>query len=207
MALPDGARSARGCRLSRRAGPAPGDPGPVGQRQDHAVPCAGRPVAVRPGHGPHTRGCAQSCSCRRSPICPIGTLREALCYPDKPGRPQRRRDRRGADACAARPSRRPAGRERQLVDGRCRRASSSGCPSPARCWSSPTGCSSTRRARPWTRRPRRTMYRLLAERLPGVDHGQHRAQAQRRRVPRPPARAGPGAAGGSRMTDLAPAGG
>ena len=44
-----------------------GDPGAVGQRQDHPVSRAGRPVAVRPGQGPHPARAPRCCSCRRSP--------------------------------------------------------------------------------------------------------------------------------------------
>ena len=69
------------------------------------------------GHGPHSRRAPRSCSCRRSPTCPIGTLREALCYPDKPETHSDAEIGEALSCLRARPLRRPPGRERQLVDG------------------------------------------------------------------------------------------
>ena len=50
----------------------------------------------------------------------------------------------------------------------CRSASSSAWRSPARSWPSPTGCSSTRRPRLSTSRPRQEVYRIIREKLPNT---------------------------------------
>jgi energy-coupling factor transporter ATP-binding protein EcfA2 len=87
------------------------------------------------------------------PYLPLGTLREVLSYPDQPDRHDDVAYAQALEACRL-PHLLTGSTRTATGRWRCRRASSSGLPSLARCCSSRTGCSSTRPARRRTRRRR-----------------------------------------------------
>ena len=94
----------------------------------------------------------------QKPYIPIGTLRDAVKYPDEELQGDGCRDRGGAGGGEARPSHRAGSTRSRTGPTSCRAASSSAWPRRVRSCSSPTGCSSTRPRPRSTRRwkPRST---------------------------------------------------
>ena len=150
-----------GAAVGRDLHPAarPLDPDHGRQRlgQEHAVPRAGRHLAVRPGPGARAG--------RRARAVPAAEALHPDRHPARRGEVSRRglegdgcRDRGGAGGGEARPSRRPPRRGRALDQHPVGRRAAARWPRRVRWCSSPTGCSSTRPRPRSTRRwkPRST---------------------------------------------------
>ena len=157
LGLPNGQALLSDCDLRPAARPLDPDHGRQRLGQEHAVPRAGRHLAVRQGAGARAG--------RRARAVPAA---EAL-HPDRHaarrGEVSRRavdgdgcRDRGGAGGREARPSRGPPRRGRALDQHAVGRRAAARWPRRARWCSSPTGCSSTRPRPRSTRRwkPRST---------------------------------------------------
>ena len=157
-----------GAAFDDRAGRARAAHRPVGQRQEHAVPRARRASGRSGAARVRFPADARVLFLPQKPYIPIGSLRDAVAYPgaaaDFGDEAIRDALRRGRSAATRRPPR------RACRTGACSSpaASSSGSRSRARCCTSPTGCSSTRRPRPSTRRARSELYELVARRLPAA---------------------------------------
>ena len=89
----------------------------------------------------------------QKPYLPIGTLKDALCYPDRPDLHTDAAVRRGARRLRAGASRARGSARPPTGRWSCRAASSSASRSRARCSTGRSGCSSTRRPRRWTSLP------------------------------------------------------
>ena len=77
------AHAARRRRSRDTARRTSGDPGAIRERQDHPVPGARRALAVWPRGNSAAAG-ARMLFLPQKPYLPVGTLREALCFPERP---------------------------------------------------------------------------------------------------------------------------
>ena len=123
----------------------------LGQRQDHAVPRARRPVAVRPRPHAHAAGRARPVPAAEALSADRHAQGRAVLSRGA-RRAHRRGCARGARRLRARASRRRGSTRPPTGRWCCPAASSSASPSRARCSIGPTGCSSTKQRRRWTRR-------------------------------------------------------
>ena len=93
---------------------------PLGQRQDHALPRARRPVAVREGQATHSEGCARAVPVAEALSAARHAARGGR-VPERARHLHRRSDQGGAGRRAPAASGEPSGRGRELVDDPVRR--------------------------------------------------------------------------------------
>ena len=138
---------------------------PVGRRQVDPVPRHRGPVAVRLRRDPPARPTPSSCCCRSGPISRSDRLREALAYPASAANFS---DEQLSEPWPRSGCPRLWTASTRATTGRCgcRAANSSGSRWRARCWLSPTGCSSTNRPPRSTRRARPISIARSSKRCP-----------------------------------------